>query len=247
MSLLALLDPLFYAIRMSETGGFESFQPGEGQAGASEALSEAAKQRFAAAAAQMKQTAKEEKRSRKRDDRVARAIIQFLNDQDHTHLFLLISRLVARDCPSIFILGIVSLIHQSSLETVEEYINEHNVRIDPAIDNSMALTQGGHLPPEINETLIKWITRLQLVMSIDGEKIIRRLLVDAQNIDGSVLQLTTFVLVEFFAKSGRPIVYEQLQPMTLSILQTLIEPHLAHVEKFLLEQEEERKKAEGED
>lgn len=231
---------------MSELGGFELFQPSESAGSASEALSEAAKERFAAAAAQMKQAAREERRSRKRDDRVARTIIQFLHNQEHTHLFLLISRLVARDCPSIFILSILSLIHQQSLETVNEYIAENRVQIETPLDSSQAITNKS-LSPEMNEELINWITRMQLVMSIDGEKILTRLIVDEHSIDGTVLQLTTFVLVEFFETHGKPIPFDQLQPLTVSILQTIIEPHTEHIERFVEQKREEERRKEEDD
>ena len=81
---------------MSEFGGPDILGPSEGGGAAPEALSEEAKQRFAAAAAGMQQIRKEEKKSKKRDSRVAKTIIQFLNDDRYTHLFVLISRLVAR-------------------------------------------------------------------------------------------------------------------------------------------------------
>lgn len=99
---------------MSEFGGPDILGPSEGGSSAPEQLSEQAKQRFAAAAAAMQQIQREEKRSKKRDDQVAKAIVQFLGQDEHTHLFLLISRLVARDCPSIFILTILSLIHDAA-------------------------------------------------------------------------------------------------------------------------------------
>src|SRR3989338_5739484 len=102
----------------------EGWNPDEGLTGVSEALSEEAKQKFAAAAAAMQQIKKEEKKSKKRDDQVARAIIQFLGNSNHTRFFVLISRLVARDCPSIFILAILSLINEECLATVREYLKE---------------------------------------------------------------------------------------------------------------------------
>ncbi len=231
---MAPLRPLRYAVCMSEAGGFESFQPGEGQTAASEALSEEARQRFAAAAQQLKQIAREEKRAKRRDDRVARTIIQFLNDDKHTHLFLLISRLVARDCPSIFILSLLSLIHQPSLETVEEYVRDRHVQIELPSSKGISLMKDGSLPPDANEKLISWISRLQLVMSIDGDSILKKLLIDAHNIDGSVLQLTTFILIEFFQSIDRAAPYEKLQPLTVNILQTILEPHIAQIEQYFL-------------
>src|SRR5438105_2028573 len=115
---------------MSEFGGPEIGIPGEGGGSAPEQLSEEAKQRFAAAAAAMKVIQKEEKRSKKRDTRVARTIIQFLNDDRYAHLFVLISRLVARDCPSIFILAILSLINDDCLTVVHEYLEEMGQKTD---------------------------------------------------------------------------------------------------------------------
>ncbi|NOS68014.1 MAG: hypothetical protein HOO67_06685, partial [Candidatus Peribacteraceae bacterium] len=109
---------------MSEMGGLEIGVPGEGGSGAPEALSEEAKQRFAASGAAMAQIQREEKRSKKRDTRVAKTILQFLQDDRYTHLFVLISRLVARDCPSVLILSILSLINEDCRTVVKEYLEE---------------------------------------------------------------------------------------------------------------------------
>lgn len=215
---------------MQEFSNIESGSPGEGGGAAAEQLSEQAKERFAEAARQSKQQARDEKRSRKRDDRLARTIMQFLGDEQHAHMFQLIARLVARDCPSIFILALLSLIHKPSLEAVQEYVTEHKVTIDPTIDQK-SLAKATHLDPEVANEIMQWVTRLQLAMSIDGEKILMKLMVDEANIDGTVLQLTTFVLVEFFGQLKRPIPYEKLQPLTISILQNIIEPYLYKVEE----------------
>src|SRR3989344_2823949 len=108
---------------MSETG-LDIGAPGEGASGAPEQLSEEAKQRFAAAAGAMMQIQREEKRSKKRDSRVAKTILQFLQDDRYTHLFVLISRLVARDCQSVFILPLLSLINEDCRTVVKEYLHE---------------------------------------------------------------------------------------------------------------------------
>src|SRR3989344_2217695 len=141
---------------MSEFGGSEIFTPGEGGSSAPEALSEAAKQRFAAAAAGMKAIQREEKKSKKRDSRVARTIIQFLNDDRYTHLFVLISRLVARNCPSIFILSILSLIDDECLTVVEEYLKED--KIENSAAEEIQLKPTGEMDDHGNRPLIEWIT-----------------------------------------------------------------------------------------
>jgi hypothetical protein len=216
---------------MQDAGGFESYTPGEGGGNAKEGVSEEAKERFQQAAQQIKQILREEKRARKRDDRVAQTILQFLGEEKYAHLFQLISRLAARDCPSIFTLAILSLIHRGSLEAVEEYIAENKITLKEPI-GSTSLFKDGNLPPEVQKSILLWISRLQLVMSIDAERILIRLMVDESNIDGSVLQLATFVLVDYFEVIKRPIPYQELQPLTVKILQEVIAPHLHRVEEY---------------
>ncbi len=226
----------------------EASAPGEGGSGASEALSENAKQRFAASQQQSKQQQREEKKARKRDDRVAQTIRQFLGDDQYAHLFQLISRLAARDCPSIFILALLSLIHKGAREAVEEYIAEQHMVVEPPDTHPQHLGKET-LPKEIREILILWTARLALVLSLDTEKILSRLMVDEGNIDGTVLQLTTFVLVDFFANQERPVAYDKLQPLTVKILQDIIEPYIDVMEKYFakLKEETEGSKEDGED
>ncbi|OGJ58448.1 hypothetical protein A2881_01105 [Candidatus Peribacteria bacterium RIFCSPHIGHO2_01_FULL_55_13] len=221
---------------MSEFGGIDIGAPGEGIAGAPEQLSEEAKQRFAAAAAAMAQIRREEKRSKKRDDQVARVILQFLAQDSNTHLFLLISRLVARDCPSIFILSVISLIDEGSFVAVQEYLQETLQKTaKEAVDENMPLLKTGTLDAETNRVLIEWITRMQMVMALDPERILVSLMLDEKNIDGTILQLATFVLQEFFLKQGKATPFDKVQPLAGSILQTVFEPFVAAARQKLLE------------
>ncbi|MDD3896962.1 MAG: hypothetical protein PHU04_03935 [Candidatus Peribacteraceae bacterium] len=227
---------------MSESGApAESWAPGEGGS-VSEGISEEAKQRFAAAAAAMQQIRKEEKRSKKKDDQVAQIIIRFLDDKQHAHFFLLISRLVARDCPSIFILAVLSLIHATSREEVESYLKENGKKSsEETVGENTALMKGDEMDAETNRRLVEWITRMQLVLSIDPEGILLKLMLDEKNIDGTVLQLTTFVLQEFFTVQERSAPFEKLQPLTASILQTVFEPFVPGVRKALIAKKHEEK------
>ena len=123
---------------MSELGGSESFTPGEEGSGVSEAAREQASQRFAASQQAAQQQQKDEKKAKKRDDGVAQVILQFLTDTQKTHLAILIARLVARDCPSPFILAVLSLINHRCAETVEEYLKEREIDIaGSSVDRSI--------------------------------------------------------------------------------------------------------------
>lgn len=226
---------------MAELGGPEIPGPGEGATRAPEGLSEEAKQRFVAAAFAMKVIQREERKSKKRDTRVARTIIQFLSDNRYTHLFLLISRLVARDCPSIFILAILSLINEECAKVVEEYLFEAGVKVDKqTIAAHVPLTSSQRLSTEANRILVEWITRLQMVLNLETEPILSRLMVDEKNIEGSVHELTTFILQEFFHSpvgGALEIPFETLHPLTASILQTVFEPFMDEVERILTERQ----------
>jgi hypothetical protein len=216
--------------------------------GAPEELSEDAKARFNANAASLQQIKREEKKSRKKDDQVAKTIKQFLSDDQYSHLFVLISRLVARDCPSIFILAILSLIHEGSKTTVQEYLKEMNVKTaEETVDETMALTKTGQLDETTNRALIDWITRMQMVLSLSPEKILLKLMIDDKNIDGTVLQLTTFILQDFFAMHSKKPPFEKIQPLTASILQTVFEPFIGAVRQLLLEKAKEMEGEEGDD
>ncbi len=220
---------------MSEMGGLDVGMPDEGQGGGPEELSDDAKARFAAAGAAMAQAKKEEKKSKKKDDKVAKVILKFLNDSKNSHLFTLISRLVARDCPSIFILAIISLIDDESQKEVAEYLKEMTDKdAHETVDESMALTKTGEIDAETNRALIDWITRMQMVLSQAPEQILTKLMIDDKNIDGSVLQLTTFVLQRFFEERKKSTKFEKLQPLTASILQTVFEPFIASARKAIL-------------
>jgi len=223
---------------MSELGGLDIFTPGEGEGKSLEALSEEAKQRFAAAAAAMQQLRREERRAKKKDDQVARTIIQFLHDSAHTRFFVLISQLVARNCPSIFILGVLSLINEECLKMVEEHFaEEHERSAHETVDENIMLIEGRHLDPGTQSQLVDWITRLQMILVHDAERILETLLIDDRHLDGAVLQLTIFVLEDFFAKESRNLPYEAAAPLTTSILQTVFEPFMGAVRKKALEGE----------
>ncbi len=222
---------------MSEMGNLEIGMPGEGQSGAPEQLSEAAKARFAAAAGAMMQIQREEKRSKKRDTRVAKTILQFLQDDRYTHLFVLISRLVARDCPSVFILAVLSLINEECRTVVKEYLEEVRQEMKDATsdfnDDDIQIVTGETVDSHANRILIAWITRMQMVMALEARKILSKLMVDQHSIDGTVLQLATFILQEFFkSKDGgsRAAPFESLQGLAVSILQTVFEPFLDLIE-----------------
>lgn len=212
---------------MSDVGGPESLRPGEGGSGVSEELSEEAKQRFAAAGAALQQIYREERKAKRRDHSVADIILQFLNDDQRAHLSTLVAQLCAKNCPSPFLLAILSLISEPCLAVLQEYLREAEEKaLGSTVALETALTAHQSLDQETNRTLIEWITRLQIVLSLEHTSILPSIRQADGAIDLSLLQLTTFVVQEFFGAKGKQAEYERTRQLSAGILQMLLEPFL---------------------
>lgn len=210
---------------MTDSGGLESFAPSEGGMGGLEELSEEAKQRFAAAGAALQAIYREERKAKRRDRGVADVILQFLNDDQRAHLSALIVNLCAKDCPSPFLLAILSLISESCLTVIREYLHDAEAR---AAGNTVALETALVAHPtmdqETNRTLIAWMTRIQIVLSLASTSILPSIRGADGALDLSLLQLLTFVIQEFFTAKGVQVPYDRAQPFAAGILHMLLEP-----------------------
>ncbi|MBI1934498.1 hypothetical protein HYS30_02420 [Candidatus Peregrinibacteria bacterium] len=212
---------------MSDIGGPESFAPGEGGSGVTEELSEEAKQRFAAAGAALQQIYREEKKAKRRDRGVAEVILQFLNDDQRTHLSALIANLCAKNCPSPFLLALLSLISDTCRTVIQEYLHEAEEKASGStVAPETALTAHRSLDQETNRTLIEWITRLQIVLSLEHAAILPSIRQTDGTIDLSLLQLTTFIIQEFFGTKGKQAEYERIRQFGTGILHMILEPFL---------------------
>jgi hypothetical protein len=219
---------------MSEFGGPESFAPGEEASGVSEAAREQSSQRFAASQQAAQQQQKDEKKAKKRDDGVAQVIMQFLTDTQKTHLATLIARLVARDCPSTFVLAVLSLINDRCAQTVQDYLAEKEINPEMTFVDQSMIPVSEAMTTEDGERLGNWMIRIDLVLRSDTDAILNSLIVDDQNIDGTILQLTSFVLQEFLTARDKNPEFEQLQKLSAGILQSLFTPHMhARMERRL--------------
>jgi hypothetical protein len=214
---------------MSEFGGLDFSAPAEGQSSSSESLSEEALARLQANAAAIAAIRKEEKLSKQKDDVLAQILLKFLQDSRYSHLFSLIARLIARNCPSIFILSIISLVHAPAKAELDEYIartfteQERKVVYDTALQvlNSQ----------DLHATVLQWLTSVQMVLSSSVATILQSLLIDEKNIDGAVLQLSTFIVKDFFDQHEKQLPYEQVQPMVLQLLHSILVPYVAQLQK----------------
>lgn len=207
---------------MFDEFGGESFSPSEDGGNASEGVSEEARQRFTAQAQGAAQARAQTQKQMKRDASVADAIIAFLSDKQRQHLATLISRIVARNCPSPFLLAILSLINRQCLEQYLAFAKE-NALPDTAQTRELTLP---NLPDEQTQELGDWVVRIEQALASDPQRTIQSLLEDADNFDPTLLQLTTFVLEEFLLMHAKDAPFEKLQPVAAMILQSVFTPYL---------------------
>lgn len=225
---------------MDEFGGLDIGAPDEGTGGVSEQASEQASQRFAASQQAAAQQIKEEKKARKRDDGVAQVILQFLSDTQKTHLATLIARLVALNCPTPFVLAVLSLINDRCAQAIQDYLQEKGIDADASMPDQSIIPLQSALTEEANAKIAAWVTRMEFVMRVDEENVLQALIVDDQNIDGTILQLTSFVLQEFLTSNEKHVAFEQLQQLSAGILQSLFQPYMhARMERQLAAAPEE--------
>ncbi len=198
--------------------------PDEGGGNSAERVGE--EKSFAGTAAAMQQIQREEKKAKKKDDGVVHAIMQFLTDAQRQHLSVLIARLVALNCPSSFILSILSLINAECLAATEEAIKEGlNTSAEETVDHAGLMPTSTQLDADSNRRLAAWITRMQMVLGMDADAILTSLRTPDGDIDGTILQLTAFVVQEFFREANKDVAFEKIHPLAAGILQSIFEPY----------------------
>ena len=111
---------MFFADNLEMAGPGEDLA--EGGSGVSEQAKEKLQEEIRKAQAQQKRDQKDEKRAKKKDSKLGDFIRKFIKDKDD-RMALLISRLVERNVPSTFILGLLSLIYPEVLEVIEKELS----------------------------------------------------------------------------------------------------------------------------
>lgn len=201
---------------MQDFGGAESFVPSENVGAASEGLSEEARARFQAQAAAAAQVRKEEQKSKKRDDGVAQAILAFLTDTQRKHLASAIAMVVARDCPSPFILSLLSLINDDCRNRTLEYIKESVP--DTALQAERA---------DAAKEMAMWTERMSKVLATDTTHTVRAFLVEGGQLDISLLNLASAIVQEFAVQQGNALARPAAEQAVNRVLAQVFGPHMS--------------------
>lgn len=149
---------------------------------------------------------KEEKKSKQKDAAVATSIAQFLQDEQFTHIALLVAKLVAKDTPSHFLLALLALIDEQTKAALYEKFAEVGIEVadngtfEIQLSEEKALTQS--MNPEVKAEVDAWVYHLFQAGSIQPSRILQSLVSEGGDIDLALTQLTTFVLQHFLKTKG---------------------------------------------
>ncbi len=125
-------------------------------------------ERYKKAQAAIKQIQKEETRKKQDDDALAKLIVQFLG-QGKTVYFLLISRLIAKNIPSDFILSIIALVYVPAKQVISKKIIEHQLQSsDVNQEESSALFQ-----PEEKQEIDIWTANIMSISKKESKRILK--------------------------------------------------------------------------
>lgn len=146
---------------MSETGDFELFNAPAAKE-SSEQSDEQFREEMRQTQAAVKQLQKEEGQAKAQDNNLAGIIVQFLGQPQNTDLFLLISRMVAQNVPSEFILAMISLIDEAAHQEVTSYLTAGKLT-NPIESTALTIhpkTEFTSLPPEHKGVIDAWVKQL---------------------------------------------------------------------------------------
>jgi hypothetical protein len=198
---------------MADQGDFELFQgpaPKETGEMSDEQFRDQMKQTQAALA----QLQKEEGKARGNDFKLAHILIHFLNQPEHTDLFLLISRAVAHNIPSELILAVISLIDKRASEEVKGYLKTLSAGEKPIKVTALTIPHNRSfqsLSPEQKTAIENWIGIINTVAlkkpsrTLEGLIIIKRsddpeqMYSTVREISPVFIQLSSFILRNYLS------------------------------------------------
>lgn len=183
---------------MSEQGDFDIMTGGAVKEG-SDVSDEVFGEQMAQTQAALKQLWKEESKARAQDDQLSQILIQFLSQPQNTDLFLLMSRVIAQNIPSEFILAMVALIDATAGHHIAGLLEG----AEAPSETLPPVTQVGM--DEISETqkqvIDSWIQVLHAVASKTPQRMVETMLVrrPTPGISPSLIQLGAFVVRRYLS------------------------------------------------
>jgi hypothetical protein len=219
-----------------DSGDFELFK-GPAAKEKDEKSDEKFREEMAKAQAALQNLQQEEGQARTYDQSLAAIIVQFLSQPQNTDLFLLISRVVALNLPSEFVIAVLSLIDKKAHQEVLRYLSEAKKAEGSSRHSSHAALVIRHeanfqtLPLEHKRIIESWVANMALVAGKGPHRILETLVIPGpdKRISPLVVQLSSFILRNYLAEHQLAVAYETLREFMERVFVELVSKLAKHV------------------
>jgi hypothetical protein len=191
----------------------------EGGGGVSEQAREKLAEEIQRVGEQQKRDKKDEKTAKKRDNKVADFLRQFIKS-GNDNLVGLIAQMVAMNIPVTFILGILSLNHDEIIEILNEHLSSET-RTDDLLEMKNERNLPSIMTNETQERIEQWGNQIFQDASTDP---VRHLTTVAHHggVDSASIQLSALMLEEYLQKNGKEQSFDQIKAFTDLMLRSIL-------------------------
>jgi hypothetical protein len=144
---------------------------------------------------------KSESRSRQKDNRLAKVIGKFLQNNSNTAIMLLIARCLDHNIPASLILGLLALVEEEAQAEFENVLNEY-LKLNAGANQSENKTQiekfhTEDFPPGVSETIKAWSNGLLELGFAQPSRLLATMASPDGKLFPSLKRLTSFLLRNF--------------------------------------------------
>lgn len=176
---------------------FERFEDADGASSSQESAGESDEKfrdRYRKSQAAIKKIRKQEGKKKKQDNTLAHIIVQFLGNQQFTHFFVLISRIISKNIPSDIVLAILALIHKESANALDEKLQEL-----PAPQGVVSEEKTGSFPSHLKTHISHWTKNIATVAAAEPHRVLETIVDHNWDLDPNIIEFSAAILQYFFA------------------------------------------------
>lgn len=176
----------------------------------------------------MQQAQKDEGQAKGYDLALASIIVRFLGQPQNTDLFLLISRVVALNPPSEFVIAILSLVDQKAQQVVAGFLAEgkkHGSHHDS--HSALAIRHEADfqtLSPQRKKEIETWVADMSQVAGRSPERVLEAMLIPGHEkaISPVLVQLSAFILRNYLASHQITMEYSHLRDFMEGVMVEIV-------------------------
>ncbi len=165
-----------------------------------------------------------QQRQKKKEDRLAKILVKFMQDQTKGDLVFLVVKLLQANVPGAFILAILSIASGDLERELKETFKELNMSGDTKLDISAQekLPEIAKLPPNLRADLNAWgESILKAGLMLPG-KTLETVLTPDHKLKSIVLDLIDYSLEEYFERHGLDFSQSNIRQFALLSIQSVL-------------------------